>query len=400
MNCRLKFDIGWTDLLWSAFGLPVGLRSVETAENTISKFWAERHTVTALSVRTLLDAILSESSSAGSSLIATGVNIQNVSDIIAAHEMELVSVDLEPETLSPPAGALLDAHTRTGACFCLVAQLFGATTAIPDAELLRERGVWIIEDAAQAFCGTTYKGDPAADVSLFSFGPIKRCTALGGAVGTFRSEDFARRVAKRLATYPQITNAEFRVRALKFLVLKWVSSPRPYGVLLSYLRVTRADLELSIGGAARSFGSQELMTAIRRSPPPRMIALLARRLAKAEAWESREDICKSFLLELPPTIAWPGARAERHEFGLLPLRSPDPDQAIAALRRAGFDATRGATSLRTLQPELTPQARKVMDEVVFVPNPATLSKRARLRLGKQINSLFQDGLFLSTNGES
>jgi len=40
----------------------------------------------------------------------------------------------------------------------------------------------LVEDCAQAFAGTQYYGYPQADVSLFSFGAIKSCTALGGAV--------------------------------------------------------------------------------------------------------------------------------------------------------------------------------------------------------------------------
>mgnify|MGYP000166768879 CR=1 FL=1 len=52
-----------------------------------------------------------------------------------------------------------------------------------DAELaraVRERGGLIVEDCAQAFDGTLRLPE-GIDIALYSFGPIKVATALGGA---------------------------------------------------------------------------------------------------------------------------------------------------------------------------------------------------------------------------
>jgi dTDP-4-amino-4,6-dideoxygalactose transaminase len=45
----------------------------------------------------------------------------------------------------------------------------------------------VVEDCAQAYCGTEFDGHPDADVAIFSFGPIKTATASGG--GLLRVRD-------------------------------------------------------------------------------------------------------------------------------------------------------------------------------------------------------------------
>ena len=62
----------------------------------------------------------------------------------------------------------------------LVAHLFGSRTKMePLVDLARQHGLVLIEDCAQAFNGLEYQGYTNADVSMFSFGTIKNCTAGG-----------------------------------------------------------------------------------------------------------------------------------------------------------------------------------------------------------------------------
>ena len=74
----------------------------------------------------------------------------------------------------------------------LVAHLFGSRV---DLAPLARPGVLLVEDCAQSFRGPGARGDPPADVSLFSFGSIKTATALGGAL--VRVEDAALRARMR-----------------------------------------------------------------------------------------------------------------------------------------------------------------------------------------------------------
>jgi perosamine synthetase len=69
----------------------------------------------------------------------------------------------------------------------VVAHLFGSIAPLDDVlSWAKQRGIFVIEDAAEAYIGKDYKGHPASDAVLFSFGTIKTSTAFGGAIMTVR----------------------------------------------------------------------------------------------------------------------------------------------------------------------------------------------------------------------
>ena len=182
MHVRLKLDISWPALCKAVAGWHSSGRELDIAESRIQDFWPNRHVVIAASARTVFDALLSELAlDPGEPIVMSAVNIQNMADIAVAHGLRIVPVDIDPKRLTPPPGALLEAQAKTNARLCVVAQLFGSVGRIDDGEELRRRGVFVIEDAAQAFAGRFHRGSQLVDASLFSFGPIKRCTALAAA---------------------------------------------------------------------------------------------------------------------------------------------------------------------------------------------------------------------------
>jgi dTDP-4-amino-4,6-dideoxygalactose transaminase len=67
----------------------------------------------------------------------------------------------------------------------LIAQLYGSRSPQPLVMACRKPGRLIVEDCAQSFDGTL-RLPKDIDAALYSFGPIKVATALGGAVGLFR----------------------------------------------------------------------------------------------------------------------------------------------------------------------------------------------------------------------
>lgn len=385
MHSRLKFDIGWGPLLWTALGAPVSQARHDAAQQDLENFWPDRHIVIGLSERTLFDALLSELAlPRGDSVLMSGINIRNMADIVSAHGLNIAAADIDPVTLAPPPGALLEAQARTNARLCLVAQLYGSVNRIADAPSLRERGVLIVEDAAQGFAGPSYLGDPEADVSLFSFGPIKRRTALGGGIAAFRDAALASRVKQRLAAHTPRTETWLRQRALKYLLLKTLTGPALYSAVISAIKLTGKDPDSLIGEAARGFSGSNLIDAIRGRPPRRMIALMARQVCSTCAQSERQSTCRDFLRALPEAMTSLGKAAQQHAFWLVPLRCADPASAIRYLRQRGFDATRGTTSLRALDPASASNADTLMKEVVYIPHPAGLSQRQRKRLAKAL----------------
>jgi perosamine synthetase len=386
MRCRLTLDISWPALLWAAAGPPTTDSHVAAAHAGLRESFASETIVAALSVRTIFDAILAECAlPQGSVVLMSGVNIQNMADIVAAHGLRIEAIDLDPRTLAPEPGALIKGHAATDAKICVVTQLFGSRNVFADAAELRRRGVLVIEDAAQAFDGSFHRGIADAAVSLFSFGPIKRCTALGGAVGIFRDANFAANVLRRIEWYPSMSEARFRRRSLKYLMLKMVSAPALYGLVWRAISAIGKDPDVVIGTAARGFSGKAILPAIRRRPPKRMIALMARQVAATPDSAVRQEICRDFFSALPES-ATPGLDASGNAYWLMPVRMQRRDYFIEQLRRAGFDATLGTTSLRVLEPERTARARDLMGDIVYVPNPAEFPERVRHRLKRAVVS--------------
>jgi len=381
MHSRLKFDIGWASLLWAAAGLPVSRARVTRARMFVESGWGGRRGVIGLSARTLFDALLAELAlPAGAKIIMSGVNIQNMFDLARLHGLEIIPVDINPATLAPMPGALLDAQAKSGASICVVAQLYGSVSPLHDASALRERGVFVLEDAAQAFADRSYTGDANADATLFSFGPIKRRTAMGGGVGVFRDRVLAARVEARLASHEMRSESWLRRRAFKYLLLKALTLRPIYGALLQLVRISGNDPEKVIGEAARGFSGPSLAVSIRAQPPGRLVVLMAHQINTAEDASSRQSACLEFLSQLPPEFTKVGEHAERHAYWLLAICCRKPEEALDFLRSHGFDATRGTTSLRAETPGRTPVAARMLESVVYLPHPAGLSAGARRRL--------------------
>jgi dTDP-4-amino-4,6-dideoxygalactose transaminase len=106
---------------------------------------------------------------------------------------------------------------------------------------------------------------------------------------------------------------------------------------------------------------------------------MARRIAVSPDPEFRRRIGRAFVDALPEDARLGGC-VQTSAFWLMPIRVSDPAGVINRLRAAGFDATRGATSLRALEPDQTATAKALMENVVYVPNPADLSEKSRVRL--------------------
>lgn len=180
MKPRLKLDIGFKDLL-SVF-MPVAEDEASLRLNVAHSFGGDRPVVIGLSVRTLFDAALTTliPSLKTRSIVMSAVNIETMALIAESHGLTVHAVDITPETLLPSPEGLDQALKDSGARIVVIAQLYGAVSDLSAlAEVCRRHDAVLIEDAAQAFCGDFHRGDPSADLSLFSFGPVKRATALG-----------------------------------------------------------------------------------------------------------------------------------------------------------------------------------------------------------------------------
>jgi dTDP-4-amino-4,6-dideoxygalactose transaminase len=368
VHVRKKLDIAWGDL---AYGAVRSLFSGDAAalERRLEDFWsAGGDALACLSVRSGFDLLLQALAlPAGSEILLSAVTIRDMVRIIERHGLVAVPVDLDMDSLSVRAG---DIARRAGprSKALLVAHLFGSR--MPMEELIRaarERGLLVIEDCAQAYDGTGYRGHPESDISLFSFGPIKTATALGGALLRVRDSGLRARVRELQARYPRQSRASYFGKLVKYSGLKLLSLRVPYTLFVSACRLLGKNHDSIIGGAARSFAGAELFSALRRRPAAALLALMERRLRRFRRRGIDERIALAqALFAQHPELARPGSRAAIHTHWVVPVCSAAPEVLLRDLWRAGFDATRGATSLY-VAPPAPAEAARVMAQVVYLP---------------------------------
>ena len=140
-----------------------------------------------------------------------------------------VLVDSEPDTFNIDTAAAIAAITpRTRAI--IPVHLFGqAAEMAPIADAARQRGIAVIEDAAQAI-GCAYQGKPVGtigEVGCFSFFPSKNLGAFGDAGFVTATDDAIAKKLRLIRThgmepkyYHHLVGANFRIDAVQAAVLR------------------------------------------------------------------------------------------------------------------------------------------------------------------------------------
>jgi len=383
VHVRKRLDIAWSDLVFGA------VRSVSSGdaaalERRLEDFWSPGGDALAcLSVRSGFELLLQALAlPPGSEILLSAVTIRDMVRIIEEHGLVAVPVDLDMDSLSVRTG---DIARRAGprSKALLVAHLFGSR--MPMEALIRtarSHGLLVIEDCAQAYDGTGYRGHPESDVSMFSFGPIKTATALGGALLRVRDPGLRARMKELHAGYPRQSRAAYLGRLLKYSGLKLLSLRMPYTLFVSACRFLGKNHDSIIGGATRSFAGSELLRALRRRPAAALLALLERRLRRFDprAIDERMALAQALFAQYPG-LARPGVRAAIHTHWVVPVCSATPEALLRDLWRAGFDATRGATSLY-VAPPAPAEAARVMAQVVYVPVNRGMGAKALGTIGR------------------
>lgn len=376
---RHRLDISVLDLM---FGLKACLRTPyrgRATENILRTCSLEGEGLVCLSVRTGFDLLLSALDwPQGEEVIVSAVTHPDMIRIIQAHGLRPVPVpvDVDPETLAPSPRSLEAALTpRTKAV--LVAHLFGGKMNLePISRFAGENDLLLFEDSAQAFQGPGNLGDKPSVASMYSFGPLKTATALGGAVLHVKDTRLLRKMRSIERSYPGQDRGEYAIQLLKYLALVLISRPIPYGLLVLACRVLRRDLDTLLSVVSRSFppvSREQFLRRIRRRPSVPLLSLLDRRLRdfdyKRLARRTAVGDRASRLLE--PYVTLPGLRSLERTHWILPVLPPCPDTLIRTLKSHGFDASYATSNLvvlKALSGYPTPSdAGRMMSNIVFLP---------------------------------
>jgi perosamine synthetase len=403
MWARGRFDFLWSDL---AFGL---LRCAwpgdgDGVARRVERLWSPADdAIACYSVRSAFDLLLrSLALPPGSEVLFSALNVRGMVRVVERLGLIPIPVDLDLDHLAPRLDRLEKAITAKSRVL-VVAHLFGGRIDLdPILKVAKGRGLFVVEDCAQAFEGLGDTGDPRADASLFSFGPLKTATALGGGLARVTDPALRERMRRALAGYPVQTRGSYLRRLLRFSGLKTLTYRAPSAALFRLTRLTRADLDRNLELAARKLtreknraNPREPSHKLQHRPSAPMLAVLERRLRSApeRAIEARRVAGRRLLDGLDGAGVCPGVRNPRHSFWLFPVLAKDRDGLVSALRSNGFDAA-PVVSLRAVpapadRPDLDPRtARELLAEVVFVPCYAAIGGRALDRQAALLRGAF------------
>lgn len=402
MWARKRIDIGWSDL-W--FGFRSTLRRGDRAAATaaVESALADRNqTLACLSVRSGFDLLLGVLHlPPGSEVLVSSVTILDMVRIMEAHELVPVPVDLCPDSMQPIAQAARSAVTSKTRAI-LVAHLFGSILELKELLLVaEEHQLLFIEDCAQAFDGRRYTGDPAADITMFSFGPIKTSTALAGGLLIVRDADLLHKMRAVHSLWPEQPQAEFRMRILSYSWLKFLSGKRAFSVLVRALNWLGHDIEKTLNGAIRNFPAKQFFASLRRQPSTALLRLIHRRVLNFDyARQDRRAKLGHVLGQLVTSSSGktdqgtdhftvPSIANHSHTWWVFPLCCTNRHELLGQLRKLGFDAAAGGQLRPVPEPEgheshAAFQSRQVLESLCFLPLYPEMTDEAVEQLGKAV----------------
>ena len=337
----MRFDFSWTDWLFAVRACLAPMPWGEACAR-LRRLSPHGDGLPCLSARSAFDLYLRVAGSRwrrGDEIIFTALTIPDMPAIARRHGFRPLALDIDPittawcpETLAKRIGP------RTRAV--VVAHLFGARVDLASTfAVTRPHGLAVVEDCAQAFVGDAWRGHPQADISLFSFGPVKTATAFGGALAHVR-DAATRRAMERLLRQDSLQpTGEYLRRVLLFGLLAVASTPRLYRLIVAAAARLGVDHSQWANAATRSTPREAGDAHLRRRPCAALIALLARRLAAGETSIRRRQAAAHILftaLGRSTRVATGGATPHGH--WLIPVLADDGDALRTALRAAGFDA--------------------------------------------------------------
>jgi len=386
---RKRIDINWWNLVDFLHNVIFQPQTPKESEASLDKLWSPYQTLATFTVRTGFDLFLQACNfPPGSEVIISAVTIPDMARIIVLHDLVPVPVDIQEDggVLVEHVESLIGSETKA----LLIAHLFGNRMPFEGLiSLARKRGLMVIEDCAEAFCGRDFTGSSGADISMFSFGSIKTSTALGGALLTVRNSSLLPSMRKIEGSYPQQSSRKFLGKAMKYCFFKFLTdNPYVYGSFLKGVEFLRIDHHGLIRKWSRSFHPDNLLAQIRNRPSSPGLQLLQHRISTFQhQWlHERKERIECFASLLPEPSRPVGFGQDFHHHWLVPIRASKPELLIEKLYREGFDAADGGTSLAVVSTGKHPapeRAKSMMGSIVYIPmdhayDEATLHKLAAI----------------------
>ena len=391
---RMKLQIGWADLAAGALAcLKEGDR--EGLARQAESYWPGESTLLCFSVRSGFDLLLQALElQQGDEVVFSAVNIKGMISIVQREGYVPVPLDFDLASITPTAESLRQALSPR-AKVLVVAHLFGCRLDFEHLiDAAHEAGLIVVEDCAQAFNGRGYPGHPKSDVIMFSFGPLKNATALGGALVNVRNPALLEKMRAIQATYPIQPVKRQAKRTLQFAALKFLALPLVFGCMQRFYAWRGKDFEDSVSEKVRNVAKFKQAKSLRIRPSPALVALLCRRLATFQPATLARRAEKGRRLKelLADSLPLPGHGNAHHDYWVFPTVVEEPLRFIARLRRHGFDVAglsrNQAVSAPADRPHLAPNtAGELLSKLVILPCYDDLPDRELQRLARLVREV-------------
>ncbi len=371
---RMRLQIGWRDLASGAIACAAPGRRADLVARA-EAFWPGEKTLLCFSVRSGFDLLLQALElDPGDEVIFSAMNINGMVNIVRREGYQPVPIDFDIDSMTPTAEALKRAITPRSKVL-IVAHLFGCRLQFDHLiEAAHEAGLIVVEDCAQVFNGLDYPGNPKADLTMYSFGPLKNATALGGALVNVRKPGLLEKMRAIQADYPIQPTKRQAKRVLQFAGLKLLSLPLVFGLLQRFYAVQGKDFEDQVSERVRNVAKYKKAKSLRIRPSAALTALLCRRLARFDLQVLQRRAAKGRRLRdlLAGCLTLPGQGNAHHDYWAFPTMIEEPLPFIAEMRRNGFDAANlprnQAVAAPDDRPELEPRvAAELLAKLVILP---------------------------------
>lgn len=385
MWVRKRIEITPKDLLRGLCGC-FAPGDYDQACDDVGRVWDVDDALVCLSVRSGFDLLLQSADwESDAEIIMSGLTIPDMTRIVEANGLKAVGVDIDLDTMQPDVEQIRQSITpRTRAI--VVAHLLGGICDIaPLVTIAREHNLLLIEDCAQAYVGTHYQGDERADVSMFSFGPIKTNTSLAGAVFRVRNPQLRERMDRYHQYWSYQSRFTFAKRIIKYAFVKVISTRPLCGGFYQFLKLFGKNHDGVARSMARGFAGPGFFERIRRQPSLPLLKLLRHKLAQFDPAEAdrRRQLGQRFCQQVGDQVYVLGAHMSRQTWWVLPILVEDPDAIVPKLWDAGFDAS-NSCSLHSLVQDEDSVATTILKHIVFLPLHSAMPKSELDRLAKTV----------------
>lgn len=323
----------------------------------------------------------------GSEIIFSGLTVPDMPQIAMHHGHVPIGVDVDARTaFCCPAEVERRVTPKTRAI--VVAHLFGTRQTLnPLLSCVRKHGLVLIEDCAQAYRGPEWLGSEEADISLFSFGPMKIATALGGAVVRVRDSDLFESMRQFHSADRVQSTWSYLWRVIRYGVLKAVSAPHAYFIAVSVVRCLGIDHEKLIHSLTANIPSADWIDTIRSRPCGALQRTIKRRLSQGAVVATRRTRPGKILTDsISENVDLSPQGVEDNCYWVVPVLVDHVEAFKRKMRRQGFDVLSGR--LVPVDNELAGASR--LANAAYIPFSPRMSRDELRREGELVSCVVQE----------